>query len=102
MNKVTETTETSKFVELISPANMLLDTKHFQDMAPDRLTERRMEGRTDNAKTISLRLWRGIIRAIFETTMDLFMGSIPTVGEFYTSFPKTPRTGSAVEKHSFQ
>ncbi|KAH3881254.1 hypothetical protein DPMN_005178 [Dreissena polymorpha] len=29
--------------------------RHFQDMAPDG----RKDGRTDNAKTISLRLWRG-------------------------------------------
>ncbi|KAH3721321.1 hypothetical protein DPMN_064242 [Dreissena polymorpha] len=29
---------------------------HFQDMAPDG----RKDGRTNNAKTISLRLWRGI------------------------------------------
>ncbi|KAH3697726.1 hypothetical protein DPMN_085236 [Dreissena polymorpha] len=31
--------------------------KHFQDMAPDG----RKDGRTDNAKTISLCLWQGII-----------------------------------------
>ncbi|KAH3783271.1 hypothetical protein DPMN_161205 [Dreissena polymorpha] len=35
---------------------MAPDTK-----VPDGRTERRTDGRTDNAKTISLRLWRGII-----------------------------------------
>ena len=40
--------------------------KHFQDMAPDtKVPDGRMDGRTagwtDNAKTISIRLWRGII-----------------------------------------
>ena len=35
--------------------------KRFQDKVPDGWTDGRTERRTDNAKTISLRLWRGII-----------------------------------------
>ncbi|KAH3726183.1 hypothetical protein DPMN_052040 [Dreissena polymorpha] len=49
-------------------------------MAPDGRkdgrTERRTKGRTDNAKTISLRLWRGIINQLTNTYTNYSAASI--------------------------